>query len=261
MATCRSLNFRELDAILFPRKTKKYMKNFFILIILLLSITSCTHTYYVQTTQIVPLFKEKNETQATLSYGQADEVYTTDLQAAHSFTDHFALMTNVMFVSGGSSGSGRNSGTGEYIDLAGGYFTPLGKHGVFEIYGGAGGSNQRHQYEKGKSADLSFKKVFIQPSIGLTYNAFDIAVTSGLSNVNFNDIRNPRNISQVELIAKNSNSFLFEPALTMRVGWKSVKLQGQVGMSHNLSHSDLAFEPFKLSIGLTFTFAERLSMH
>ena len=237
------------------------MKNTFTLFVLLVLITSCSHTYYVQTTQIVPLFKEKNETQATISYGTTDETNTIDIQAAHSFTNKFAMTTNVMFVSGGDDVDG---GKGQYFDVALGYFKPLSPHGVFEIYGGVGGSNQKHQYAyEGGYADLSFKKVFIQPSIGLTYSAFDIALTSGFSNINFDYINNQinpntRDFDNIEQIGKNRNYFLFEPSLTIRGGWRFVKLQGQLGLSQNLSStSSYYFEPLKLNIGLTLAFAER----
>ena len=72
------------------------MKNIFILTIFLVAMTSCTRYYYIQPSQNVPLFKEKNECRATISYGLGDEITTVDIQAAYSITDKFAVMTNLM---------------------------------------------------------------------------------------------------------------------------------------------------------------------
>jgi hypothetical protein len=156
-----------------------------------------------------------------------------------------------------------NMGKGQYIDAALGYFKPLGKHGVFEIFQGISGSKQHHQYADQESADLSFTKVFIQPSIGLTYKAFDFAFTSGFSNINFykinNQIIDPNNIeyARVDLISRNKNAFLFEPSLTIRGGNNRVKLQVQAGFLQNLSNTNLNFETSKISGGITFAFGQR----
>jgi hypothetical protein len=237
----------------------KILINLFILV----SMSSCTHYYYMPATQNVPLFKEKDEYRASISLGTGDETTTADIQTAYAFNDKFALMTNFMLAWGGDDHDG---GKGQYIDAAFGYFQPLGKHGVFEIFEGIGGSKQHHQYvgqslSKG-TADLSFTKIFIQPSIGLTYNAFDIAFTSCFSNINFHKVDNNidpsvRDYYLVDLISRNKNSFLFEPSLTIRGGWKNVKLQLQAGLSQNLFNAALDFETFKLSVGLTFAFGQR----
>jgi hypothetical protein len=204
------------------------MKKFFIHIIIMATITSCNHYYYMPSTQNVPLFKEKNEYRATISSGAGDETSSTDIQAAYSITNKFALMTNLMFAHGGDPNDDEWA-KGHYFDAAFGYFKPLGNRGVFEIYGGAGASKQHHEYDSkstpnGGLADLSFTKVFIQPSIGLTYNGFDIALTSGISNINFNKINNQispshSEYSSVKRISTNRNSFLFEPSFTIRGGW------------------------------------------
>lgn len=239
------------------------MKKIFIHIVFLVAMTSCTHYYYIPQTQNVPLFREKNEYRATVSMGGGVEISTIDIQAAYSFTDKFALQTNLMFANGGGDKNYGDWGKGNYIDAAFGYFKPLRGHGVFEIYAGLGTSNQHHQYSLyGESADLSFTKVYIQPSIGLTFSGFDVALTSGFSNINFNKInyqisKYSGDYSSVELISRNKNSFLFEPSLTIRGGWKYVKLQLQLGLSQNLSNSNLAFETSKINAGVTFAFGKR----
>jgi hypothetical protein len=104
--------------------------------------------------------------------------------------------------------------------------------------------------------------MFLQPSLGMTLNGFDIALSTRISRLYFSEVTNQidtLNIAyfEVDNISKNRNSFLFEPSLTIRGGWKYIKLQIQLTSSRNLSHNDLKFEGGKFSIGLTFAFAQR----
>jgi hypothetical protein len=140
------------------------MKKFFAYLLVLFVLASCSHSYYIPTTANVPLLKEKNEVRATLSGGGGSDISTVDFQAAYSVTNHVAVMTN--FMSARGSDEDENSrGNGSCFELGAGYFTALEEKGVFEVYGGFGFSNQRHEYNSGGTADLSFRKFFLQPSI------------------------------------------------------------------------------------------------
>ncbi|MCX6253680.1 MAG: hypothetical protein NTV31_04295, partial [Bacteroidia bacterium] len=129
----------------------------------------------------MPLFREKNEYRLSGTYGEGDESICAEVQAAYSITDKIGVMTDFMSARGGNV-SGKNYGKGNYLDGAIGYYKPTGKTGVFEIYGGLGGSNQYHEYtsayynQYNGTSDLSFIKLYIQPSFGFTFNVFDIAL-------------------------------------------------------------------------------------
>lgn len=263
------------------RQTKLVnMKRITPAVFILFAFSSCSHYYYIPAAQNIPLFKEKNEFRGSVATGGGDETSTVDIQAAYSITNKFAVMSNFVTAKGNNKDnnlyeSPGNLGNGTYLDAAFGYFKPLGSKGVFEIYGGIGGSNQHHQYESTTyddfggyttsnrgSADLSFTKIYLQPSIGFTSNGFDMAFSSSICKVNFNKIDNRIDSVYIEhfavdKISQNKNSFLFEPSLTVRGGWKYAKLQLQYVFSKNLSHPDLSFEKGKFSIGLTVSFAQR----
>jgi hypothetical protein len=233
------------------------MKKIISFFVFILAMSSCTHYYYIPPTHNVPLFREKGEYRAAVSMGGGEEISTIDIQTACSITDKFAVLANFMTADGGNRNS-ENWGKGNYLDAAFGYFQPIGAHGVFEIYGGCGGSKQHHQYRNGETSDLSFTKIFIQPSTGLTFSGMDVALSCGLSNIYFfNIVNNYENNFPVDDIAKNKNNFLFEPSLTVRGGWKYLKLQFQLGFSQNLSNKNLNFETTKLNAGLTFAFGKR----
>ena len=51
--------------------------------------------------------------------------------------------------------------------------------------------------------------------------------------------------------------FFIEPALTMRVGWESFKIQLQAATSSYLNNPDYPFEDYHISLGLIINFAKR----
>lgn len=251
----------------FGFQNRNYFQLFTIIIGSILMV-SCTHYYYVPPTQNVPLFKEKNEVRVNANV--SNDIGTgTDIQAAYAFSKQFALMANYSTVKDEAEDA---NGKGSYFDMAIGYYKPIQKHFVFEVYGGIGKSNQHHQYtnetyqyyeaSKGGTSELSFIKVFIQPAFGITSNAFDVAVALPLSNVSFRNIKNgttagSTNDQMLKAISANKNSLLFEPSLTVRGGWKYLKIQLQVLASKKLNDPELSFFDYRSSVGLSFAFAER----
>ena len=230
---------------------------------------SCAHVYYLPGNPNVPLFTEKYEFHGSLSTGGGAITSGTDVQAALSLTNHIAVMTNFMSSKYSSNNSNNgNMSKGTYFEGAAGYFKPFYEYGVFEIYGGVGTGSQHHEYDawpgniyRGQ-ADLSFAKAFIQPSLGVTFNAFDIALSSGFSRLNFKRMDNsvdPNSMyyDDLDMIASNRISFLFEPAITVRGGWKFVKIQLQYLLSLNLTNNYLNFEPGKLSVGIYISLSKK----
>ena len=57
-------------------------------------------------------------------------------------------------------------------------------------------------------------------------------------------------LDDLEYIASNPFSILFEPALTVRLGYKNVKLQYQIGMSYNITNPDFPQENMMMSLGI-----------
>ncbi len=251
------------------------MKKTFLLLFLACAFSSCTHYYYMPTTKNVPLFREKNEYRLSGTLSSGSEIDAKEIQAAYSFTNRFAVMANYMSASGGNLSS-NDWGKGKYYEAAFGYYNSYKKNKVFEVFAGMGIGNQQHKYEESSysfmgggtsyydigSSDLSFRKLFIQPSIGYSNRIVDIAYSSGLSWLSFYDVKN--NITSnkapyldVDAIAKKRNSYMFENALTLRLGWNYVKVQFQFQTSHQLSKPELAFEGGMASMGLSFAFADR----
>lgn len=255
-------------------KSKEKLITF--VLIPLFCLTGCTHYYYVPTVQNVPLFREKNEYRISGFYGFGDESNCVEIQAAGSVTDKIGIMTDFMHAQGGEIAADRDWGRGNYFDAAVGYFKPIERFGVFEVYGGLGGSKQHHQYESsnyssgtstssyGGTSDLSFRKLFIQPSFGVTFKGIDVAVSSRFCRLYFNKVDNniyPLNnqydYDDLTSIARKGSYYFLEPALTLRAGWKYAKVQIQASTSSYTNNNDHIFEEYHLSFGLFLTITDR----
>jgi len=242
------------------------MKKLVISVLCTLLLSSCAHYYYVPNVQNVPLFREKNEYRFSAFYGNGEESSSGEVQAAYSATSNIGLMANFISASGGNS-TGQNSAKGYCLEGAAGYFKPFGNAAVFEVYGGLGGGSQNHKYYSSFSnqsygtADLSFVKVFIQPSFGMTFNAFDVAFSTRMSSLSFTDVKY-NSINSYESIVLHDiagkGRFFIEPAITLRGGWKNVKFQLQGLISTDLSNpTQYIGEGYHFSAGMYFTIANR----
>jgi hypothetical protein len=188
----------------------------------ILVLSSCSHQYYGPNSQQVPLFTQKNQVQASGYLGLGNQVTTSELHGAYSVTSHFAVMASYMNTTGRIATS-TDYMRSNYGEIGAGYFSPVKKLAVFEIYGGMGLNGQHHQYDS-LQADLRFTRYFIQPVFGLKTDHFQAGVSFRTSYVNFTSIRtNDLEEGQPE----RKGYLFFEPALTLRVGSKNVKFQFQ----------------------------------
>lgn len=250
--------------------------NIFIAYASLLLLSSCFRPYYVAPAHNVPLFKEKHEIRASASVGITENAVSENIQLAYSATPHLAFIGTYMSASGGDEYK-ENAGKGRYLDLGGGYFTTIDKRGVLEFLAGFGRCNQSHTFNdlfftsNGQTraigdAQLTFNKIFFQPSVGLTTNALDVAFTTMFSHIHFTNIRytldtlNYIEYARLNQISQYPNVVLFEPSLTIRAGWKYVKWQVQYTRGFTLSGPLLnpyVFMQGRYSIGFYFSLAPR----
>ncbi len=229
-------------------------------------LSGCIHTYYVSNVQNVPLFLEQNELRLSGSLGLGSRSISTGLQAAFSPTSNIGVMANFMSAKGVEE-SDNSWGKGNYIDGAIGYYKPFSKSGVFEIYGGFGGSSQRHKYRNeridshpdindGGTASLSFIKLFIQPDIGFTFNHFDFVFSTRFNRISFNKVNYQidKTLSDeyqtLNSIKLQKNYLLVEPALTIRGGWENLKVQVQASKISRPNFNVSYFDGFNISVGL-----------
>jgi hypothetical protein len=235
-----------------------------LLIAMLLFIGSCAPKYYMPNGHNVPMFKERGEARASLSSISVSEAQGVDLQTAFAISSNTALMLNGFFVnkSGIHDSTGQEFGaSGLLLEAGAGYFMPINRLMVFEVYGGGGGGNLKHRYLQGGGASFSVIRGFVQPQFGISSRVVDAAFSLRLCGLGYTGISNhaqhDADIQQVNYLEAHPFSVLVEPSITLRGGWKYVKLQLQFIWSVNLSHPDFPQDHYASGIGLTFSFAER----
>ncbi|MCK5853333.1 hypothetical protein KAH27_09930 [bacterium] len=238
----------------------------FVAVVLL---SSCTHSYYAPNTHMVPMFEKKGELIVTGAVGAShqldyidydDCVETFEFQSAYALTDNIGILANGYYA---YSDVGEEYSKGYIFEAGAGYFKSLNHLFVFETYGGFGFGNVENRYRisyynNQAISNLDIIKYFVQPSIGLTTRYFDMAISTKFSGLNYLNFSYPNHensmpeedLKDLDYIERNSFSLLFEPAATIRLGYKNVKLQYQIGMSFNITNPDFPQNELMMSLGL-----------
>lgn len=237
----------------------KKVSVYFIISIALLSLFSCSHYYYAPNKLNVPMFEKEKEFSASAAMSFGNELGAYEFQTAYAATNNIGIMANAIFA---DVTSGDEYGKGYLIEAGGGYFSPLNKYYVFDIYGGFGFGNVENGYGgqgngfiNSNYSELDFKRFFIQPSLGLTTRYIDIILSSRFAGLYYTDFYYPVNLYERDLehlryIEDNPFSMIFEPAATIRLGYKVLKFQIQIVYSLNINNPRLQQEEVNLNLGV-----------
>lgn len=220
----------------------------------------CNPKYYSPNTQNVPLISEKGETNLTLS-GSGNQA---EFQVAYGLSGNFAFQANGGLFLPPDLDNG-NGGSGNFFELGGGYFKPVGEKFVFETYGIVGfGSMENHlpstvTASPQTKGDISAKilRFGIQPNFGYKSKSFSAAISSRIVSLNYNSVEGDLifdGVNQINYLEENKSNFLIEPALTIKFGLEKVKLQFQYGLSMNVSKSNFTQDKTYATLGLNFNF-------
>lgn len=213
----------------------------FILSVIIILNTACTHYYYAPNANNIPLFKEKNEGRIQAQYSGGNYFEGYDIQSAYAISRHAAVQLNIFHA--GENDGDYGSGNGTYLEFAGGYYKPSpNKHWIFETYAGAGTGSVNNVYKNTynyatEKAKTSVTKLFIQPSFGFTSNHFDMAVSSKFSlvstGVKHSTLTKENNDFDYEQVSslKGKSYFFWEPGIMIRGGFKQIKVLAQVTYS------------------------------
>ncbi|MEL6556879.1 MAG: hypothetical protein AAFQ94_01765 [Bacteroidota bacterium] len=242
------------------------MKSLLLNLILLATIvfvaltSSCTSTYYMPGVQNVPLHTEKDQVTLTANAGTTFEVESFDFQGSYSFEDNFAFMLNGQFARGGRANSeDDNSGNGNLLEAAVGYYKPLSEKVVFETYLGGGSGNVINRYGNGARSKVGLSKIFLQPQIGFKSKYVDLAFSYrlnwlGFRNTDLIGVLPENEIDDFNTINDFGRRLLIEPALTARIGNDPIKLQAQITSSRFVRDVSLNRQYVLFSLGVHATF-------
>lgn len=224
---------------------------------------------YTPNMQNVPLMQEKNEVKATVG--------PSDLQAAYAVTENVGVMLNGQYkkptwtwTAGNTAYKYESRKT--LVEAGAGYSMKLGASGIFETYGGAGIGkvtyNRSYSDTSGGPTTTtdrytaSTTRFFIQPSVGVTNENVDFAFSTRIVGLKFSNIDTAGYTQDILLEEDLSNLnkplyTFFEPALTLRVGYKYVKFHLQAIYSIKLNQDRLNYLPFSINFGAHINIAPR----
>jgi hypothetical protein len=204
------------------------------------------------------MFKEKNEGRVQLQSSGGNNYGGFDFQSAYAVGKHTAVQLNFFHASENEPDFG--SGSGNYIEAAGGYFSPLNDdHFVFETYAGLGTGTVKNDWLP-EAATTGVTKFFIQPSFGYTSKHFDMAFSSKFSMVNINvknstlsKDNNPVDFDYIEFLRSSKPFFFWEPGVIIRGGFRQFKFIAQVTETFP-DNSQLSMDHLNASLGIMIPF-------
>ncbi len=238
----------------------------FILIAIALCLTSCSPVLYTTVGQNVPLFHKKGEVAASVAHAGTNYADGTSFQVAAAIDSNTLLMSSFY-----SLNNVAGSGSGRYFELGAGKFkyNPVTKLCGELILGvGFGSINNSFRtdpyYNTYTNVNANYFKPFIQPSFGFSTKIIDIALTPRVGLVTYtsksDNVTDPQLRSALDdYYSAKKSTLVFEPGITVRAGFKNVKLQVQYNhtsfnyTSANLDPVDKDF----VSVGLHILISDR----
>jgi hypothetical protein len=221
-------------------------------------VTGCKAVYAPNIVS-TPLLRQRGEVRATVD--------ARNLQLAVAATDHVGLLLNGYHRDERNDpdpGDEEQHGRGDFAELGVGGFTGIARPYAWlplqvEGYAGVGVGTVEHDLTPADGPTRHFEtqatRFFVQPTLGTTTRFYDVAATLRVVGVRYHD-RTTSNYSAEQLDSDgfadlDRQTWLFlEPCVTVRVGYKWVKLQLQVGKSILLSSADLPHDSGMVTLGL-----------
>ncbi|HLT71659.1 MAG TPA: hypothetical protein VKZ75_03375 [Cyclobacteriaceae bacterium] len=226
-------------------------------------LTSCSPVLHTAVGHNVPLLREKGEARFGGGYAETDVASGASLQIATAIDSSLAICA--LFHSLSSSNSSDEwSGSGTYIDVMMGKFGNFSNgRFVWEVFAGLGYCAMKNEYV-GDYVNAKYVKPYVQPSIGIVGKIAEFALTPRIGLVNYTS--QSYNLSDIQLrnavdefFDEKGTTFVFEPGVTLRVGYKSVKIQAQYSYT-TFSFNNAEWDPVEadfLSIGIDFLIPDR----
>ncbi len=244
----------------FVGKSYFIMKTHLFLAILIVLMSGCSYNYYAPMPQNVPLFRDSSEIRFTVNKGYAEKVSHLGAQAAITLSKQIALMAN------GNIGVSRKQDhmTTLGSDVGLGWFKAIDDNWTVEAYvvGGLNGLKSKYD-DTNLEGRLSSYRLFVQPSIGYRTGRFDFALTPAFGyqqflRINLYDkgyMKQPLELKPDYVVLDNhKQTLLIEPGLLIRYHWtKYVSPQFQIMHSSRLSHPEIPFGRWNISIGVMFS--------
>ncbi|MBE8712999.1 hypothetical protein [Sphingobacterium hungaricum] len=243
-----------------------------ILVLLLISISSCNRYYYQPNAVNAPMLSNRNDAKILVSGNggvgtSSSGDYSSEvinLQASYSPLKYVGLMGNYAnyrydtyeeVPEDGEVDAHANlleGGIGGYYPII---LNEKGFKLVADTYVGYGAGKLNSDVK------MNFDRIFIQPGINLTTPFFDAGFAARISGIKYSDF-NSNGMLQFYVEQQglqditSKRHFFFEPAITLRGGYKFVKGQLQVVRSASLNNLDWKYNDTMFTLGLFISIEE-----
>lgn len=202
---------------------------------LILYLQACSPVPYANVGLNVPMLKEKGEVNLNASYGTTEDAAGIALQAAAAVGSSVSVMASFYYLNAPSSEYWK--GNGNYVELGVGKFGRVSSDGKFicDAYLGLGSAGIKSEFENDR-VDVKFLKPFLQGSIGFNHKVIDVALTTRFAVVHFTEhefrFDDPAyTLEAAKFFQENQDKFVFEPGITVRVGYEAVRLSLQFSIT------------------------------
>jgi hypothetical protein len=219
--------------------------------------SACSPIYYAPNTLNVPMLREQGQGNAAVHFGSQESKTYYNVQGAYSFKPNWAFMGDIVWANYEDGSNSSTNGHGHLISGGAGYYRPFGKHFTWDAYGIAGLGRVENNRGSQGNIDSSLFRYGIQPSAGFNTKYFAGSFAARMVGLRYFNTDGSFT-SEVQYLRSAGTQFLFEPAVTFRVGPEPFRFQLQVGHSHNLTDSTFKQESDLASIGFVYTFRKKV---
>jgi hypothetical protein len=224
-----------------------------------LAASGCAPKYYAPNTHNVPLLTRAGDFSGSFTFGDS----RGELQGAYAFTPNVAAMVNAAAFDQADDEEG-DGGQGGIMELGLGYTTPFADRFHASVFGLVGGGNVENHLPSTVSGnpgttgilEAKLSRFGVQPSIGFRSTYFEAIGSVRVLGLRYSDVNGSlvyQGEDQVQAVRAQSSHTLLEPAITVRGGFESWKLQLQLGWSVNKSHSNFRQDDAYLTAGVVYS--------
>lgn len=194
---------------------------------------------YTPSPHNVPLFSTADEFQFGANIGKGGY----NGQMAYSPAQYIGFVANGTYYKAINDSTGLTEQRHSQGDLGIGAYYPFSTNGRMEIFAGYGiGQSEKDL------VNMKYKRVFIQPNVGISGRIVDLGFTPGFCWVTHHQTK-----SGTGTLRTNDKGMFFEPALTFRAGFEQFKFSSQMGFSFPIGAAEAFktdYKPFMLSFGV-----------
>ena len=224
-----------------------------------LALGACSPRYYAPNTHNVPLLTRDGDFAAVAAVGDS----RGELQGSYALTSNLGVSLNAAAFDKPDDEEG-DGGSGGLLEVGFGYTKPLDENVYFSVFGLAGGGNMENHFPStvasnpGTTGDIEAKltRFGVQPMIGFRSRYFEAVGSVRLVSLRYSDIEGSLVFGgedQVQLLSSQTDHTLLEPAITLRGGFETWKLQLQMGWSANKSNGSLRQDEAFLTAGVVYS--------